>query len=168
MNTTATPRKQNKAGKITSHVIIGGCLIILAFFVLRQVYWAWTGRIEGIHKSEMVTETRIPSGVFQPVSPKLSSPDTGLISSMESKVTATAYAEVWKRLSSMDSTSTTEDARTEYARNFLAPMGLTFDEYGGVILSTYTGEPVSASTTICYLNGYIPEKPYLKVNCPSS
>lgn len=161
--TEATIRrgKTNKPGKVISLSMIWVCAIVLIVILVIQVISMVTLKSASNANREVATYQAAP---LQPSAAKIVSADTESIVTSE---TPSNYTDVWNKLDRMAPRNATEKERLEIIAMFLAGLNYQMTEYHGIIVTVDSQTPVSPDTIECYINGYIPDKPYLKANCPA-
>ena len=158
-------RKQHKGGKILSLSILWTGGGIVAFLVVVGIIAAVSGGHAKQYNRDDVAVTSTEK-TLQPVSPKIVASDSeSLITATE--VDSTDYADIWRKLERLAPANAKQSERLKAITSFLDGLDFRYTAPGGEIVSKSTGNPVAPSTLSCYLNGYIPEKPYLKANCPA-
>lgn len=154
--------------------IIGVGLAIAAFFIISDGVGLLRGENPGVLDKSIVGVTPSTKGdLGQPVSPKIGGseedPDVPLMGGSQD------YIVVWEKLDHIatiygkkagDADVTKED-KLVFITAFLESLNYKMSAWGEPIVSKVNDAPISPGTVTCYLNGYIPGKPYLKPSCPS-
>lgn len=166
-STQETPlrRKEHKTGKIFSLTVIWSGVAVVVLLVAVQLSTMFTSTEIKRHNRDLTAATSMTK-ILQPMSTKIVAADSETVISMGDEE-AEDYTEVWKMLYRLAPDTATEPERIKIIMAFLAGLDYTTNSVGGVIISKSTGNVVKASTVTCYLNGYIPDKPYIKTNCPA-
>lgn len=166
-------RKKHKTGKKLSLSLIWGGIV--AFFLLATIQLL-TSRTNSVKHDDQFDDSVVAvvdgSGVL-PASPKISAAP-----SIEQKLPITdnsTYENVWVRLEELaarialrdENGRITESIKIAFVKEYLNGLDYDFKSWGGIIISKVNGEPVNPDTILCYINGYIPERPYIKPNCPA-
>lgn len=111
---------------------------------------------------------------LQPLAPKVEAAPAAL-GTPESVVATVSYVEVWKRLEALagayaardEAGNVTPEAKAQFVAEFLNGLNYKPEKWNGPIVSQLDGKPISPDAVLCYLNGYVHDKPYLKANCPT-
>lgn len=164
-NTYVARRKDHKGGKLLSLSILWTGGGIVAILVATGLIAAFSGGAAKHYRRDDVAVTSTEKAL-QPVSPKIVASDSESMIT-ESLVYSDDYADVWAKLDKLAPAGATAAQRQQAAVTFLDGLDYRMTKVGGEIVSKSSGNPVSPSTLACYLNGYVPDKPYLKANCPA-
>lgn len=170
-------RKKHKGGKALSLTLILSGVGVVIVLVAAQLFVvvANRGKVEASPDNGVVTViNNDESKSLQPVSPKVEASPVSL-GQPQSAPETLAYAEVWKRLDGLASAygprdengTVTQDAKSQFIADFLNGLNYKALKWNGPIVSLLNGDPISPEAMLCYLNGYVPDKPYLKANCPT-
>jgi hypothetical protein len=113
---------------------------------------------------------------ISPVSPKIS--DSDVVPESESPMAgpSSEYLTFWHAL---DIRATQEFVKKnkkigandiqQFRADFIASLGYWYDSRTQQVYSAPQSKiEISVTTLTCYLNGYVPEKPYIKPSCPSN
>lgn len=161
---TVQRRKSHKSGRAVSLTVLWTCMSLLGLMVATQIFSGLIRHSSKPLSTYTVDVDDIAEGKSLPSSPKINTSSGSEF--YKEDVHVGRYASVWDRLARLSSENT-DKARMTAALTFLDGHNYTASRYRGVIVSKATGKPVRPSTLMCYLNGYIPDRPYLKVNCPA-
>lgn len=165
--TSYTRGKANKGGKVVSLSIIWVGLAIALVAGVLTVVSTYTGSNEKFDR-DIVAVTGVTQGdKLQPVSTKIVASDNANMITAASVSTDEDYADVWSKLERLAPPTATDAEREAVIVGFLSGLNYQMTKRGGEIVSITNGDQISPTTLTCYLNGYIPDKPYLKTNCPS-
>lgn len=158
-------RKDHRGGKILSLGILWVAIAIFAVLVVVGLLASLSGGSAQQYDRDVVAVTSNKK-VLQPVSPKIVASDNSSFIT-ETLVYSKDYTSVWAKLEKLAPSGAPVEERKKAIAAFLDGLDYSMTEYGGPIVSKSSGNPISPSTLSCYLNGYIPDKPYLKANCPA-
>lgn len=165
---TVARRKDHKGGKAMSLGIIGAAIALVLVLAVWQMVSTMFHGVKNEYDRDVVAVTSVTEGdKLQPVSAKIMASDNVAMVSQEKVIDASAYADVWMKLERLVPATASDKERLASIETFLAGLDYKMVERGGAIVSITDGASISPSTLTCYLNGYIPDKPYLKTNCPS-
>lgn len=153
--------KSNKKGKVISLSMIWICALVLIVLALLQVIAILTHKSASTANREVAT---YQPALLQPSSAKIVSADTESIITSE---TSKNYTDVWNKLDRMAPKHLSQDDKIKVITMFLTGLNYQMTEYHGTITTIDSDTPVNPDTLECYINGYIPDKPYLKTNCPA-
>lgn len=170
-------KKDHKGGKalslsiILSGVGVVGCLALLQVLALMTGEYTHPAK-DGYDKAVVTVINNTESNALQPNAAKIEAMPQAM---EEPKTTASEYAEVWDRLYALADVYAgannegviTDDARGQFINDLLNGLNYRADKWYGTIVSQQTGDPISSATLLCYLNGYVHDKPHLKANCPT-
>lgn len=171
--------KNHKGGKVLSLSVIFGVAGLVLILVAAQLFAVINSRSSkalDIADPEVAATIAVPAPVtvteddanrLQPVAPKVESP-TPLVFPRD-------YTVVWERLDAMAAIYAvrnangvvTPEAHTQFITDLLKGFNYKAESNQGRIVSLVNGEPISRDTLLCYLNGYVQGKPYLKPSCPT-
>lgn len=164
---THNRRKSHKAGKVVSLSILWPAIALFVATAAIPLVLALAKNSEPQQERDVSAVTSsTQDNQLQPVSPKIVASDTRTMTIIEDSIDASDYADVWRSLGRLAPASATPEQRQQAMVDFLAGLDYESVAIGGVIVSKSNGTQISPSTVACYLNGYIPDKPYIKVNCP--
>lgn len=167
MNNLASHHPKNrKGGKIFSLSLIWAGAAFVVILVIIQLVTMFTTDAPDRHERDPTAATSMTERL-QPMSTKIVASDSETVVSINKQDEVEDYANAWKMLYRLAPDNATPEARNLIIMTFLAGLDYTTDVIGGVIVSKSTGDIVRPSTVECYLNGYIPDKPYIKTNCPA-
>lgn len=165
--------RNHKPSKYTYLGVIFLAILITASFVVRD-----TVKVFNSVETEIPVDTSIIT-VAPPTQGDALQPNAAKIGGLDNETflvqDGTEYLAVWERLDRLgaaygqkDKTGVvTEKARLHFIISFLDDLNYRVTEPGQPILSKVNGDKVNPETIDCYLNGYVPGKPYLKANCPT-
>jgi hypothetical protein len=117
-------------------------------------------------ESDSGTVSNSLSADQQPMATKIQVTDASENSYLQT-LQVSAYDEVWTRLYRLANSQTTIADKKAYIDDFLSSLNYRAVADHGDIVSKADGTPINPDTLMCYLNGFIPDKPYLKANCPA-
>jgi hypothetical protein len=158
-------KKDHKGGKILSLTIIWAGIALVVILAVIQIIAMLTSTAQRRHNRDLTAATSMTKSL-QPMSTKIVASDSETAISM-GDATPEDYSEVWDALDHLAPDNATQADRDKIIMDFLAGLDYTARSIRGVIISKSSGNVVSVATIMCYLNGYIPDKPYLKPNCPA-
>ena len=165
---TVVRRKAHKGGKVMSLSILWGAVALVIVLVAYTMVSNTFHKVENQFDRDVVAVTSVQKGnKLQPVSPKIVASASESLISSEATIDVADYDDVWKKLERLAPETATEEERLHTIALFLSGLDYKMSAKGSEIVSITTGDPINPSTLTCYLNGYIPDKPYLKPNCPS-
>lgn len=184
MSTQISPRqprpnvKLHKPSKFASLGIVWLAVAIFIVLIVAQGFNLFLNRGHNESKTDPNIVAVTPGGeadVLQPVSPKVVALDESP-AMMSPQNVAVDYTDVWFKLDMLAASygeadkkngSVSAENRLVFIRAFLDGLNYKMTAVGEPILSKVNGEQVRPETVSCYLNGFIPDKPYLKANCPT-
>ena len=161
--TVVARRKDHKGGRVLSKSLLWMGLGLFVLLAAVQVITFFTSKSVEQFDKDVVNVTN-SDGNRQPVSPKIVVTEEELLAF---PVTEADYAVVWRKLDALAAGESTPQAKQAAITAFLDGAGFKARGLGGAIYAKATGKPVKPATVECYLNGYVPSKPYLKANCPA-
>lgn len=168
VETQVVRRKDHKGGKVVSLTVIWSGVALVVILGIIQTVNVLTNKSAPSFDRDVVAVTPVQLGnKLQPVSAKIMASDSNSIISPEAGIKVSDYAAVWQKLERLSPATASDVERQRAIEAFLSGLDYKMKERGGEIVSMTTGDPINPSTVACYLNGYIPDKPYLKTNCPS-
>lgn len=173
-NTTSTRndidrKKDHKGGKVASLGILWGAVGLVIILGVTQLVAVYINDKPQEYDRDVVAVTEVTQGdKLQPMASKIVASDDMEMISSEKAAVPSDYADVWLKLERLAPETATDEVRVLTIQTFLAGLNYRMSERTGTIISITTGDTISPSTLTCYLNGYIPDKPYIKTNCPSS
>ena len=153
--------KQHKQGKVLS---IGLIVVCLAVVIGAGIVTLLEPKAKKQRIDANVIQVVDSVDKLQPISPKIVAMER-MQGMPKSVYLAPDYKDIWVRLLAMG--DDTKDGTRTAILTFLNGLGFTATEVGGIIFLEDGKTPADPATIECYLNGYIPEKPYIKVNCAS-
>ena len=168
------PVKQNKAGKAVSWSLIG---LLLAAALIGGVFQLVTDTGPTLATdSDVVSITQSGNKrIRQPISPKIESSDQPVAAPQTQLDQIDSYEKVWARIDALaegfgdysgDGVVSPQE-KDKFVKNMLTTLNFQARQERSEITSVFNGKVISPETIYCYLNGYVPNKPYLKPNCPS-
>lgn len=167
--TTIVRRKDHKGGKVISLGILWSGIAFVSVLAIAQIISSSTANsaTPPIERGAVMVSMSERSA-SQPSSPKIvaEAETLPLFLGSSSPAPVKEYASVWIKLERLTVSEASEERKVEIIVDFLDGLNYEMTTRGGVIVSKTTGDQISPSTLMCHLNGYIPEKPHLKANCP--
>lgn len=120
-----------------------------------------------------------PADRLLPMGVKISDPDDtstsdGVVGGNEVHGNNRAYRKFWKKVErnavsradyNRDGTVTEKELAT-FKYTFVTGLGFRLDPKTGIVHMADGKTHVRVSTLECFFNGYVPERPYIKPNCP--
>lgn len=164
---TIARRKNHKGGKFMSLGILWGGVALVVILTISQTVNVLTRKSAQFDRDVVSVTSTGPYSRLQPVSAKIVASDSESMISTEAAISPGEYADVWSKLYRLAPATATEGERLKVIASFLDGLNYKMVKVGGEIVSKSNGDPINPSTLTCYLNGYIPDKPYIKTNCPS-
>ncbi len=175
-----TDIRQHKSSKALALSIIAAGVIAFVGFIVAdslRVMGHAQERNDSVPDPNIVAVTPQSKGDrLQPMSPKIVALDQTSIMPSSPESTAIDYTDVWIKLDRLAASygkpdnpdgTVSNEARMKFIVGFLDGLNYRMLEPFGPIVSKLNNEQISPETVVCYLNGYIPDKPYLKANCPT-
>lgn len=176
-----TRKKNHRGGKVLSLSILFAVFGLVGLLVIvtltGEVQAPTTKKLDTPVVEQVAPTVPLPppsadeaTNELQPLAPKVEpiAPDP-------EKQADTDWVRIWDLMASLGNSFgernaegvVTPDNAVKWIMDFLNGLNYTSTGYGHPITSRTTGEPISPTTIECYLMGYVPDKPYLKPNCPT-
>jgi hypothetical protein len=152
--------KHHKGGKVVSLSILwvaAGLLVVMA--VSQTITHMFNGVQQQYDHNVVNVVSQDDAG--QPAAAKIGFND-GPVDAV-----AEDYVDVWAKLDAIAASAPSPAARNAVIELFLEGLSFKAETHGGIIVSKADGLAVSPSTLQCYMNAYVPDRPYIKANCPS-